>query len=92
MWYSGHCFRKRRSIETIQPLGNANPTGLSFKEQSLQDLVDAVNSFEANESMFDYENCRSHALKFSVQRFNDEIASFISTKYRDFLNNKNIKY
>lgn len=42
--------------------------------------------------MFDYENCRSHALKFSVQRFNDEIASFISTKYRDFLNNKNIKY
>ncbi|HDZ0895314.1 TPA: glycosyltransferase family 4 protein [Klebsiella pneumoniae] len=85
-------FGKGGALEKIQPLGNANPTGLFFKEQSLQDLVDAVNSFEANESMFDYENCRSHALKFSVQRFNDEIASFISTKYRDFLNNKNIKY
>ncbi|HCQ8601868.1 TPA: glycosyltransferase family 4 protein, partial [Klebsiella michiganensis] len=59
-------FGKGGALETIQSLGNTNPTGVFFKEQSVQDLVDAVNSFEASESMFDYENCRNHALKFSV--------------------------
>ncbi|MBZ7609149.1 glycosyltransferase family 4 protein, partial [Klebsiella michiganensis] len=85
-------FGKGGALETIQSLGNTNPTGVFFKEQSVQDLVDAVNSFEASESMFDYENCRNHALKFSVQRFNDEIGSYISTKYQNFLNNKKVKY
>ncbi|HBY5682063.1 TPA: glycosyltransferase, partial [Klebsiella pneumoniae] len=85
-------FGKGGALETIVSLNNQKPTGVFFKEQKLKDIIDAVNIFEANEQVFDYNICRDNALRFSVQRFNEEIESYITKKHLDFVSKKKYNF
>ena len=54
-------------------------TGLFFKEQNVQSLLDAIARFEIMQ--FDPKVIHQNALQFSKERFEKEIKEFVETKY-----------
>jgi glycosyltransferase involved in cell wall biosynthesis len=59
------------SLETVRfndPEGRPN-TGISFPEQTVESLVDALRLFESSECDFDPESIRSHAKQFDTETF-----------------------
>jgi len=60
------------ALETVRHL----KTGLLYKVDSVEGLLDAIHKFE--NTTFDPEACRNHALKFSRNRFEEEMANSIS--------------
>lgn len=59
-------------------------TGVHFENQNIQDLMQAVEYFEKNESQFEPVKIRDNALKFGRERFEKEIKSFVNEKYEKF--------
>ncbi len=55
-------------------------TGVHFKEQVVEDLIDAVERFENNSVNFSARSIRTHAEQFSEPRFVDEVNAFVNTK------------
>ncbi|WP_434639877.1 glycosyltransferase family 4 protein [Klebsiella sp. I138] len=74
-------YGKGGALETVRTLGTDNATGLFFKEQSVKDIIDAVNVFEQNCDKFIPQICRNNASKFSVERFNNEMGDYVKNKY-----------
>ncbi len=75
-------FGKGGALETVIPFtnGNNSPTGLFFKEQTADSLVEAVQQFEKIENKFDSKKIREHALKFDRKVFEKKIREFIEDK------------
>jgi glycosyltransferase involved in cell wall biosynthesis len=70
------------SLETV----SEGKTGLFFKKQTSEAIIDAVNRFESlGERPFDNKECRKWAEHFSEERFKREIRSFVEEKYREFV-------
>ncbi|MBQ4801407.1 glycosyltransferase family 4 protein [Aquimarina sp. MMG015] len=57
-------------------------TGVFFDNQEVKDIVQAVEKFEQND--FDSNLIRSHASKFSKERFEKEMKEFVEEKYVNF--------
>jgi glycosyltransferase involved in cell wall biosynthesis len=57
-------------------------TGVSFKEQTVQSLEDAVRRFE--KMKFDSQKIRKHAEEFDVEKFKEKIKSYIEQKFIEF--------
>jgi glycosyltransferase involved in cell wall biosynthesis len=70
-------FGKGGALETVVE----NKTGLFFKEQTTNSLIDAVNRFE-DHTEFDPEVIRNNALRFSPDRFCQEFISFVKNALR----------
>ena len=69
------------SLETV----SEGKTGLFFKEQTPEAIVDAVKRFESmGDRPFDYKECRRWAEGFSEERFKREIKEFVEQKYKEF--------
>ncbi|HDZ2890553.1 TPA: glycosyltransferase family 4 protein, partial [Klebsiella pneumoniae] len=73
-------------------LGQDNATGLFFDKQNVTAIVDAVNKFEKSIPDLHPVDCRNNALKFSAQRFKDEMGSYIESKWLEFQDVKKIVY
>lgn len=71
-------FGKGGTLETIVE----NKTGVFFQEQSAQKIKEAVVNFE--KLKFDHKIIREHAMKFSKQRFENEMKSFVEEKFKAF--------
>ena len=72
------------SLETV----NGGKTGLFFKEQTPEAIVEAVNKFEdMGLQPFAPADCRQWAEGFSEERFKREIKEFVQTKYEEFKKN-----
>jgi glycosyltransferase involved in cell wall biosynthesis len=71
-------FGKGGATETIVE----GKTGLFFQEQTVSSLVDAVDRFE--KSSFDPDQLRTHALRFSKERFQSEFRDCVTKKYEAF--------
>lgn len=82
-------FGKGGALETVVGKNAENPTGVFFEEQKIESLVTAVNSFEREQHIYTPENCRSNALKFSTDRFNQEFSTYIKDKWNLFQISKN---
>lgn len=76
-------FGKGGALETVRGINRDNPTGVLYKEQTVQSLIDAVESFENHKSIFQAKVCRENALKFSEQRFREEIKHFVFEKFAE---------
>lgn len=85
-------FGKGGSLETVRPYGVPRPTGILFEEQTPKSIQDAVHKFESIQDELLPENCRDHAVKFSCERFREEMSTYISTKWSEFEKNKKIVY
>lgn len=61
------------SLDTVLP----GQTGIFFKEQTPESLIEAIGKFEKMQDDFEPEKIRKHALQFSKERFQREIEAFI---------------
>jgi glycosyltransferase involved in cell wall biosynthesis len=77
-------FGKGGALETVRPLGQPQPTGLFFDHQDAASLVTAVDRFEANRERFEPRSCSDNAQRFSVPRFREQFASFVSNRLDEF--------
>ncbi|EPT3117030.1 glycosyltransferase family 4 protein [Klebsiella michiganensis] len=84
-------YGKGGALETVRSLGVEKPTGIFFQEQSVADIIEAVNIFDKNQGDYNYHDCRSNAEKFSVERFNEEISNYVNEKYELFKLRSNVK-
>jgi glycosyltransferase involved in cell wall biosynthesis len=78
------CLGKGGTKETVID----NITGIHFENQSIKDILNAVDKFEKNIEKFDPEIIRENALRFSRNRFEREIKEFIEGKYEIFKSRK----
>lgn len=74
-------FGKGGALETVNSLISSKPTGVFFRKQDVTSVVSAINEFEANISLYLPENCRYNALRFSNQRFQNEILQYVNQKW-----------
>jgi glycosyltransferase involved in cell wall biosynthesis len=70
--------------ETIRSLGEREPTGVFFDEQSAEAIAAAVRRFEANEAAFDPLACRRNAERFGTERFRREFGALVAARYAAF--------
>ncbi|GJQ63886.1 MAG: hypothetical protein SCALA702_29390 [Melioribacteraceae bacterium] len=73
-------YGKGGATETIIP----GETGYFFEKQSPESLIKTVEEFERMGKSFNPVKIREHSEKFSRKRFEEEIESFVKTKYEDF--------
>ncbi|MEF3108395.1 glycosyltransferase family 4 protein [Raoultella sp. WB_B2P2-3] len=85
-------FGKGGTLETVRPYGVSNPTGIFFDNQDIQSIINGVDFFEHVRDEINSIDCRNNAMKFSVDRFRDEINSYVIEKYEEFSNAKKIIY
>lgn len=74
-------YGKGGALETVNSKLTNQPTGCFFYEQEVSNLINAVNEFEKNIELYIPHECRNNALKFSNQRFEREIESYIQDKW-----------
>ncbi|MCI9882457.1 glycosyltransferase [Methylobacterium goesingense] len=69
-------FARGGAVDIVRPLGkDRQPTGILFREQTTGDIQAAVERFDDRRHEIRAENCRLNAQRFSVQRFDTEIAA-----------------
>lgn len=69
------------SLETVCD----GKTGIFFKEQTADAIIDAVKRFESmGDQPFSPRDCREWAESFSEERFKREIKEFVESKYKEF--------
>lgn len=85
-------FGKGGSLETVRPFGVEKPTGLFFNKQNIASLQNTVTFFESNQEQFNADFCRQQAVKFSEERFRNEISAYVTQKWEVFNESKSIKY
>ena len=71
---------KGGALETVIGLGSPRPTGVFFREQTVEALSGAINEFEKNTDLIKSESCRENALRFSEYRFQKELKDFVLNK------------
>ncbi|WP_313089584.1 glycosyltransferase family 4 protein [Pseudomonas sp.] len=67
-------------LETVRGLGQPEPTGVFYGEQTPAALVEAVGLFESQAHRILPESCRTSAERFSTERFRREIKAFVETR------------
>lgn len=77
-------FGEGGALETIRGLDDAQPTGVFFKEQTPEAIINAVDLFEANEHKITPTVCRKNSEGFSPQRFRSEFAQFVEDAWTRF--------
>ena len=73
-------YGKGGALETVINYDKENPTGIFFKEQTADSIVNVVKIFEKNITLFKPENCRKNAERFSEARFRNEFKQFMENK------------
>ncbi|MEH6936120.1 glycosyltransferase family 4 protein [Bacillus sp. JJ783] len=76
-------YGKGGATETVLDLNHEKPTGLFFKEQTIESIVEKVKEFEQSYDKFTPSNCRENAIRFSPERFREEIRSIVEEKYKE---------
>nr|MCX3303518.1 glycosyltransferase family 4 protein [Bacillus pacificus] len=59
------------------------PTGLFFKEQTVESIIEKIDEFERSYNKFTPSNCRENAIRFSPERFREEIRSIVEEKFKE---------
>jgi glycosyltransferase involved in cell wall biosynthesis len=65
-------FGKGGALESVRDLSTEEPTGVFFKEQTPEAIVDALRVFERERKKIDAGACRRSAERFSRERFRRE--------------------
>jgi glycosyltransferase involved in cell wall biosynthesis len=71
-------------LETVKGLESARPTGVFFRQQTVESLMQAVREFEQNEHLIVYRNCRSNASRFSAEMFRERFLRHVDQQIVDF--------
>jgi len=63
-------------------------TGMFFRNQSVESLIEAVEDFDRREDGFDPKEIRENAERFGTKRFGGEFKDFVDTKIKEFFYDK----
>ncbi|HCM5716959.1 TPA: glycosyltransferase family 4 protein [Klebsiella pneumoniae] len=85
-------YGKGGALETIRPIGVEKATGAFFYNQDVKSIIDSVNFFEQHSDEIILSDCRLNALKFSEQRFKEEIKEYVMNRHAEFLASKSVIY
>ncbi|MCK0197272.1 glycosyltransferase [Ancylobacter sp. 6x-1] len=67
-------FGRGGARDIVRPLGSSTePTGLLFRQQTVESIKDAIGCFEVNESDISPDACWLNATRFSPERFRVQI-------------------
>ncbi|WP_375142882.1 glycosyltransferase family 4 protein [Aquincola tertiaricarbonis] len=77
-------FGKGGALETILGPDVTHPTGVFFRRQSVEDICEAVNAFEASLDNFDPVACRKNAERFSPERFREQMEALVDEAWGKF--------
>lgn len=79
-------YGKGGALETVKDIREypQNGTGLFFKSQQVEALVEAVGTFEKFQTQIDSENCRLQATKFSPTIFKKSYLEFVDHCYQEW--------
>jgi glycosyltransferase involved in cell wall biosynthesis len=75
-------------LETIRGLDLESPTGVFFPRQDIASLHAALDTFEARADEFSPEACRQNALRFSTERFREELETYVARSVDAFRSQK----
>jgi glycosyltransferase involved in cell wall biosynthesis len=67
-----------------------NMTGIFYKTQTIDSLLEAVTYFEENQGQFDKKIIRKNAQKFSIERFESEFKNTIEMLYSKWIDKNNL--
>jgi glycosyltransferase involved in cell wall biosynthesis len=76
-------FGRGGALESVLGLPRERPTGVFFKEQTTESLIEAVERFEKYSGLFDARQCRRNAERFSSEKFKTALTSFIDARMPD---------
>ncbi len=68
------------TAETVRPLGRDKPTGVWFKEQTVESLLEAIDQFVADGETISAQSCRDNALSFSDEQFRKNLMGYIDSR------------
>lgn len=71
-------YGKGGALETVVPMGDARPTGLYFRSQTVAALREAVEQFELQSASFTPAACRANAERFSATNFRHAFMSEVT--------------
>lgn len=86
-------YGKGGALETIKgaypsdKLINNSNTGIFFKEQNSNSLLEALDYFDKNEILFNKTVIRENALRFNKERFEQEFKSTVDKLYKNWKGN-----
>lgn len=72
------------SKEVINDQNSLLPTGVIFKNQSVEDIIKSVEIFESSYDKFTASNCLANAQKFSCQEFKAQFRKIVDDEYSKF--------
>jgi glycosyltransferase involved in cell wall biosynthesis len=71
-------------LETIHGLEHAEPSGVLFNDQSVEEIIKGITAFEENQTRISPRNCRLNAERFSSERFCSEYTRFVENSWQQF--------
>ncbi|CAN7765353.1 glycosyltransferase [Caballeronia sp. LjRoot29] len=73
-------FGKGGALETVIGLPDERPTGVFFREQTIESLIGAVDTFEQHSDRFNSTFCRENAERFSAGNFKAALCTFVGVR------------
>jgi glycosyltransferase involved in cell wall biosynthesis len=77
-------FARGGALETIRGDEHARPSGVFFGSQHPAAIAAAVREFEACRDRIEPTACRESALRFSVEAFREQYASYVRARWDEF--------
>jgi glycosyltransferase involved in cell wall biosynthesis len=77
-------FGKGGALESVIGLPNERPTGVFFRAQTQESLLEAVDRFEQHSRSFDPKFCRENAERFSAETFKAALSAFVEVRLARF--------
>ena len=74
-------YKEGGALETLKE----GITGIFFKEQTAEGIINAVREFEKDYKDFSPERIREHAKKFSLESFKEKFRSYIEDTWEEFI-------
>jgi len=77
-------FGKGGALESVIGLPRERPTGVFFRAQTPESLLEAVDRFEQHSRSFDPKFCRENAERFSAEVFKATLSAFVEVRLARF--------
>jgi glycosyltransferase involved in cell wall biosynthesis len=77
-------FGKGGALESVIGLPDERPTGVFFREQTIESLISAVDTFEQHSGCFNSTFCRENAERFSAENFKAALSTFVEVRLASF--------
>lgn len=77
-------YGKGGGLETVRGLETTDPTGVFFAAREPDRIAESIQVFEAAAHRIRPIACRNNAARFSVERFREEFAQYVSERLDEF--------